>query len=642
MKRLLRILPLLAPALAFAENLVSYTGTFAETDHPTIAGAHVVTLTTDGTLSVSEDMRLLRVLVVGGGGGGGFGGGGGGQVVDWTPEEPAFLKSDDRYTAVVGYGGFRSYNTGSWQNRGHNGYPSSFSGTALSLSALGGGGGLAYNNADGRWDVEEPAAYGNGGGGAAGRDSSFSPAGSPPGSDACFRGGAATNTGDAGTGCGGAGGGGGAGGDGQDSQVFHTADQNDAWQDESDNYEHAGDGGPGVASDITGVAVFYGGGGGGGIRRSLYKHGGAGGLGGGGRGAGLFGDAFTASTSGTDGLGGGGGGGGQKAYNSNQSSSQGGRGVVILLVAPATAGEEPADRESAWAVGGTASSWRDPETKKNWIVHEFRGSGELAVKRGFDAELLLVGGGGSGGVGSAGGGGAGGLVHTNGFHLAGGTYTVTVGAGGAPSRQNGGNTTLVSRDGRISLVALGGGGGGGYFGKNSARYPGLAGGSSGGSAWGAAAVDPAPGPDGGLQGHAGGSAVSSNPDSDYPGGPGGGGAGGSGQDSAKNAVGNGGPGLSFGITGETRWYAGGGGGGYSTSTGTNGTKGLGGSGVGGDGECRATKEDFRRWNGHPGLDGTGSGGGGGGQGQSKGGRGGCGVLILRYLADPPGTTILIK
>ena len=224
----------------------------------------------------------------------------------------------------------------------------------------------------------------------------------------------------------------------------------------------------------------------------------------------------------------------------------------------------------------------------------------------------------------------------------GGTYTVTVGAGGAPSRQNGGNTTLVSRDGRISLVALGGGGGGGYFGKNSARYPGLAGGSSGGSAWGAAAVDPAPGPDGGLQGHAGGSAVSSNPDSDYPGGPGGGGAGGPGQDSAKNAVGNGGPGLSFGITGETRWYAGGGGGGYSTSTGTNGTKGLGGSGVGGDGECRATTDSFRRWTGHPGLDGTGSGGGGGGQGQSKGGRGGCGVLIVRYLADPPGTMILIK
>lgn len=139
MKRIL--LPLLLPALAAAENLVSYTGTFTETDHPTIAGAHVVTLQTDGTLSVEEDVRLLRILLVGGGGAGGFGGGGGGQVIDWTPDEPAFLKSDDRYTAVVGYGGFRSYNTGSWMNRGHNGYASSFSGTALSFSAHGGGGG---------------------------------------------------------------------------------------------------------------------------------------------------------------------------------------------------------------------------------------------------------------------------------------------------------------------------------------------------------------------------------------------------------------------------------------------------------------------------------------------------------------------
>ena len=87
MKRLLPLL--LLPALAAADNLVSYTGTFTETDHPTLSGAHVVTLTTDGTLSVPADLRLLRVLVVGGGGAGGFGGGGGGQVVDWAPEEPA-------------------------------------------------------------------------------------------------------------------------------------------------------------------------------------------------------------------------------------------------------------------------------------------------------------------------------------------------------------------------------------------------------------------------------------------------------------------------------------------------------------------------------------------------------------------------
>ena len=86
--------------LAPAENLVSYTGTFTETDHPSIAGAHVVTMTSHGTLTVPADVRLLRLLVVGGGGGGGQGGGGGGQVIDWTPETPVFLKSEDRKSVV--------------------------------------------------------------------------------------------------------------------------------------------------------------------------------------------------------------------------------------------------------------------------------------------------------------------------------------------------------------------------------------------------------------------------------------------------------------------------------------------------------------------------------------------------------------
>ena len=38
---------------ASAENLVSYTGTFTETDHPTLTGAHVVTLKSNGTLTVT-------------------------------------------------------------------------------------------------------------------------------------------------------------------------------------------------------------------------------------------------------------------------------------------------------------------------------------------------------------------------------------------------------------------------------------------------------------------------------------------------------------------------------------------------------------------------------------------------------------
>ena len=638
-KLILSVLSALA-ASASADSLVSYTGTFTETAHPTIAGAKVVTLTTDGTLSVPADVRLLRVLVVGGGGGGGFGGGGGGQVVDWTPETPTFLKSDDRYTAVAGYGGFRSYQTGSWQCRGHNGYASSFSGTTISLSARGGGGGLAFNNGDSRWDSEAPSEYANGGGGGGGQNASSPVAGSPPGADGFFGGGTAVNNGSGSTGCGGAGGGGGSGGPGGDSQVLHNASNNDAWQDENGNYEHAGDGGPGVASDITGESVFYGGGGGGGIRRTNFKHGGAGGAGGGGRGAGLFNESFTGSTAGTDGFGGGGGGGGSNATGGNLSSSKGGRGVVILLVAPLATGEAPADRDSVRAVGGTVSAWRDAETKKKWVVHEFRGSGTLVVKRGFDAELLLVGGGGSGGVGSGGGGGAGGLIHTNSIHLASGTYDVVVGAGAVESRSNGEASSFVSRDGPLSLVAPGGGGGGGYFGGNSKRYPGLAGASGGGGAMskagGAAEPD-----DGVVIGHAGGNGDPSG----SPNAGGGGGAGSVGGDgttgSTSSSLGVGGDGLAFDITGELRYYAGGGGAGYSSKSSPP-AKGLGGSGVGGDGECKATKDDFRHGIGHPGVDGTGSGGGGSGQGSGTGGRGGCGVLILRYDASSDGTLIVVR
>ena len=618
-----------------AENLVSYTGTFTETDHPTISGAHVVTLKSNGTLTVPADVRLLRLLVVGGGGGGGMGGGAGGQAIDWTPESPVFLKSDDATQVLVGSCGYRS-NRGSPESRGHNGFPSSFRNTSLSFVALGGGAGKARNGNDGRWDPESPDEYGNGGGGGIG-DSQTSPClqGYEAGAAGCFSGGDATNYGTSGTGCGGGGGGAGAGGPGGDSQILHTENHNDAYEDENGNYEHAGDGGPGLVSDITGVNVTYGGGGGGGARRSDFKHGGSGGLGGGGRGAGLYEGSMTDATAGTDYLGGGGGGAGWNAGGTVLASAHGGCGVVILLVAPPAAGEEPADRESAWAVGGTVSTWRDPALKRNWVVHEFRGSGELVVKRGFDAELLLVGGGGAGGYQSAGGGGAGGLVHSNAIHLAGGTYAVTVGAGGASSSEDGGATSLVSANGALSITAIGGGGGGGYWGNASSKQPGRAGGSSGGSAWNKASVEPVPGPDGELQGNAGGASSGNNPG-------GGGGAGSAGTAGASgNVLGAGGDGLSFDITGETRYYAGGGGGGFSGSISVRGTVGKGGSGVGGDGEMYLSGSFRRPW-GHPGLDGTGSGGGGGGQTSGVGGKGGCGVLIVRYLASLPGMVIVIR
>ena len=619
-----------------AENLVSYTGTFTETDHPTIVGAHVVTMTSHGTLTVPADVRLLRLLVVGGGGGGGQGGGGGGQVIDWTPETPVFLKSDDAAQVIVGPGGYRG-NQGNPDNRGHNGFPSSFRNTSLSFVALGGGCGAARNGNDNRWDTSSPAEYGNGGGGAIGN---VLP-GFPAGADGCFPGGKATNYGSSNTGCGGGGGGAGAGGPGEDSQVLHTQTLNDNYQDANGNYEHAGNGGPGVVSDITGEAVSYGDGGGGGARRSNFKHGGVGGLGGGGRGAGLYEGSVTDATAGVDGRGGGGGGAGWNADGGQILSGNGGRGIVIALVAPTAAGEVPSDRESAWAVGGTVSTWRDPELKRNWVVHEFRGSGELVVKHGFDAELLLVGGGGAGGTGSGAGGGAGGLIHTNGIHLAGGVYNVTIGAGGLGKGVSGGDSSLVAAGSTVSLVAPGGGAGGGYEG-GSSFYPGRDGGSGGGGAAmkaGGAAVPK----DGIVIGNAGGNSAPSS----YNAG-GGGGAGSAGTDgtagSTTTCLGNGGAGLAFDITGESRFYAAGGGAGYSSDTKNGrGNHGVGGSGIGGDGEIALASSVNRRPWGQPGLDGTGSGGGGGGQGVSGvGGKGGCGVLIVRYLASLPGMVIVIR
>lgn len=76
MKRLLPLLLLPATALA-TDAPFAYTGDFTVADHPTINGAVVATFTSSGTLTMSADKALVRLLVVGGGGGGGVGAGGG-------------------------------------------------------------------------------------------------------------------------------------------------------------------------------------------------------------------------------------------------------------------------------------------------------------------------------------------------------------------------------------------------------------------------------------------------------------------------------------------------------------------------------------------------------------------------------------
>ena len=260
-----------------------------------------------------------------------------------------------------------------------------------------------------------------------------------------------------------------------------------------------------------------------------------------------------------------------------------------------------------------------------YAYHTFTSPGTFNVSGSFTAEILLVGGGGGGAPtndSNGGGGGAGGLIYWSSIPLTTGSYTVTIGSGGAGG-QNNGTPTVFAPGTPLHLVALGGGYGGG--GPRPAMYAGNPGGSGGGGS--GFASDTAGGS--GIQttdptipansrtygfGNPGGSIGGNISD-------GGGGAG-----EAGNTDGNsqGGDGRQYpAFTGPligvpalnplSGFYAGGGGGGAST--------GNGGDGGGGGGGSFA--------NGTPGV--TNSGGGGGGSYTVQtGGSGGSGIVIIRY------------
>ena len=248
---------------------------------------------------------------------------------------------------------------------------------------------------------------------------------------------------------------------------------------------------------------------------------------------------------------------------------------------------------------------------------------------------FAIGGGGGGGGNVGGGGGAGGLqtnISQTGFFVTpsagqyvqggaitlsgGGTYSVTVGAGGAGGigtesaitfGSNGGQTAFTGPN-ITTITALGGGGGG------KEGSPGLDGGGGGG---GGNLGTYAGGK--GIQGFAGGAGASPP----YITG-GGGGLGGRGLDAAGLASGNGGPPISF----LNVSLGGGGGGGLSANAGHgNNTGGLGGGGGAGNG---GTNPGYTPGSG-PGdaaSANTGSGGGGGASYWSSGGAGGSGIFIL--------------
>jgi hypothetical protein len=285
-------------------------------------------ITSSGGWTVPSNINSADVLVVGGGGGGGahVGGGGGGGGV--TSQTIARLSSSTPVPVKVGQGGAGAYfGPDNVSVVGSNGQQSSFE-ISTPLTALGGGVGESPN-------IQAPgggSTVANGGGGRS--TDTF-------GDGVNFDGGRAFGNPQPHQ----VGGGAGAGGNGLDGTL-----------------NASGDGGPGVASSISGTSTFFGGGGGGSAHgtwtsstswdSSVVISAGAGGAGGGGAGARVVsnGDPVI-GTSGTANTGGGGGGGANYRDPTTQPVSaggQGGSGVVIVSYAA---------RDLAWNKTGTSQNY---------------------------------------------------------------------------------------------------------------------------------------------------------------------------------------------------------------------------------------------------------------------------------------------
>jgi hypothetical protein len=282
-------------------------------------------------------------------------------------------------------------------------------------------------------------------------------------------------------------------------------------------------------------------------------------------------------------------------------------------------------------------------TSGDYIIHTFTtvGNTDFVVNSELSVEILVVAGGGGGGGDNSGGGGAGGLIYygeesgTNRSTPNGpiqtfttGTYVITVGDGGAGSKEinqaasNGGDSKI---DGPGFVKTATGGGYGGTG--NGGMYNGGNGGSGGGGAhettrgFGGSSTGNV---DDSIQGYAGGDGGPSHNT-----GGGGGGAGGAGNDGQTHYYGGaGGDGAEYSISGTATWYAAGGNGGHENNHADNVGRQR---GIGG----RTNQGTNYEW--IDGVANTGSGGAGvthgwSGYGPSntKGGKGGSGIVIIRY------------
>lgn len=233
-------------------------------------------------------------------------------------------------------------------------------------------------------------------------------------------------------------------------------------------------------------------------------------------------------------------------------------------------------------------------------VHTFRtvGTATFTTNKQVTAEVLVVGGGGGGGDNVGGGGGAGAALYSSVFSIPAGSYTITIGGGGAPNTN--GSSSIFS-----SLTAVGGGRGGTWRGGSGASG-GCGGGGAGDSGVGAA----------GTVGFAGGSSTGNISSG------GGGGMGGTGFNAVvgKSEGGVGGLGATYSVGGASYLVCGGGGGSsYRTAPAVIA---AGGSGIGGSG----ANSEFGPGPTNP-TPNTGSGGGGGGGGTS----GASGIIVIALI-----------
>lgn len=289
------------------------------------------------------------------------------------------------------------------------------------------------------------------------------------------------------------------------------------------------------------------------------------------------------------------------------------------------------------ATGGTITTYTSGST--DYKVHTFLSTDDFVLTTFATVDILVVGGGGSGGKSAeaGGGGGAGGVITATGLQLPPGTYTATVGDGGAVPASDG-----VGGSGEdssfVGFVAKGGGGGGSQESINGAD------GGSGGGGGGRDSGGTSAGGDTETygwpyvfrsqegyvaptnyenlsQGNDGGTTTATSGDV----GAGGGGAGAAGGSTSGSSppAGNGGDGVQNAFrTGSNVYYGGGGGGGTNTTAGG----GNGGQGGGGEGARSASPTRV----GSAGTANTGGGGGGGSTATYDPGAGGSGIIVVRY------------